>query len=360
MSIHVQLSMEAETALAKQKRNSTITSTIIAICMVFLLGLILFVIGLAVEVKKTPEIIAYAVGVGDTEVVEKAKASTQVERKPASPSSSMAKVIAASLSSATAVSVPVIEVAEASMDFGNGDDFGEGWADGDGFGSGGGSNGASFFNQKVKANRVCFVIDYSASMRGLRIALLKKELAQSVKKLPTGMEYQMIFFGGPAWVAGSTVKMAQGNKSAVITHEDKTYKWAGRSAHGWVSTGRMPKVSWRESSKSNIKESLSAIEETPLVWGTTWTNPLEMALDMNPRPDVIFFMTDGSSGKSSKNIALRMGERAKSLGITINAIALMDPVAKEAMGAIAELSGGQFSMVSKDGSTKVILKGKSE
>jgi Mg-chelatase subunit ChlD len=62
---------------------------------------------------------------------------SRTERQLSAPSSSMAKVIASSSTTPAAVPVPDIAVAEPSLDFGNGDDFGEGWGDGDGSGGGG-------------------------------------------------------------------------------------------------------------------------------------------------------------------------------------------------------------------------------
>ena len=60
----------------------------------------------------------------------------------------MAKVIASTITSPTTVPVPCMEVDEPSLDFGNGDDFGEGW----------GGGAASFFQHKVNAKRLCFMI----------------------------------------------------------------------------------------------------------------------------------------------------------------------------------------------------------
>lgn len=361
MSLHVQITQEAQAALAAQKRNSTVSSLIIAVLTLFLIGLLMFIIALTVEVKTPPEIISYAAGVEDAEVIEKQQTSTQVERKPSAPSSSMSKVIASSMPSANSVPVPDIDMAEPSVSFGNGDDFGEGWGDDQGWGSGGSSGGASFFKQKVNAQRICFVIDYSKSMSGKRIKLLKKELVRSVAALPSGIEYQMIFFAGPAWTAGSTVVLAADNKSGVVSHEGVDYKWTSKNASSWKPTGRrLQPPAWLKGSKENIDQSLSTISNTPLVYGTAWEAPLKTALDMNPKPDVIFFMTDGLSGKDSESIAKSVGMKAKRLDIKINAIAMMDPSAKEAMGALAERSGGQFSLVKEDGSTEVLIKAKSE
>lgn len=360
MSVHARISPEAEAALAAQKRNSTVSALIISVLSVLLICLVLFVIALTVEVKSPPEIISYAAGMEESEDIEKPEVVNQVARKPSAPSSSMAKVIASSTASPTAVPVPDMEVSEPSLDFGNGDDFGEGWGDGDGWSSGGGG-AASFFQQKVKAQRICFVIDYSMSMKGDRIRLLKQELVRSVGALPESMEYQLIFFAGPAWVAGSEVKLAKNNRSAIVTYKGREFDWTGKGAHSWEPKGsKLRSPGWLQASKENLDESLSIIRETHLVFGTAWEAPLEMALKMDPRPEVIFFMTDGACGKSSEEIAEKIAKSAKRKDIKINAIAMMDPSARDAMGSLAEITGGQFSMVEKSGKTKVLIKGKED
>lgn len=136
MSIHAQISKEAEEKLAAQKRTSSISSIVIALLSCVLVALILLVIALNPITKETVEIISFNPGVSTEDTPEKPETQTQVERKPAAPASSMAKVIAAATASTTAVPVPDISVEEPSLDFGNGDDFGDGWGSGDGDGAG--------------------------------------------------------------------------------------------------------------------------------------------------------------------------------------------------------------------------------
>jgi len=100
---------------------------------------------------------------------------------------------------------------------------------------------------------------------------------------------------------------------------------------------------------ARIADSLEAIQETPLVYGTSWEGPLEMALKLNPPPDLIFFMTDGVSGKESMEIAEKMGHRAKTKKTVINSIAMMEPDAVGPMKQLALRSGGKFSVIQKDG-----------
>lgn len=141
MSIHAQLSPEALQRLQQQRRNSTISSFVVAILVVVLIALILGIFLLPNIVKETPVIVTYASNLDEENKVEEKKVTTKVMRKPSSPSSSMAKVIAANTQSPTAVPVPEQVVNTPSLDFGDGDDFGAGWGDGSGTGGGGGFAG---------------------------------------------------------------------------------------------------------------------------------------------------------------------------------------------------------------------------
>jgi hypothetical protein len=140
MSLHAQLSPEALARLEAQKRNSTISSVVISILSMTLLGLVLGFILLPNLMKETPTIVTYAASITeDTDMSEK-KVNNAVQRKPSAPSSSMAKVIAANTSSPVAIPVPDTNTPTPSTDFGDGDDFGNGWGSG-GDGAGGGGFG---------------------------------------------------------------------------------------------------------------------------------------------------------------------------------------------------------------------------
>lgn len=141
MSLHAQLSPEAQARLQTQQRNSTISAIVISILVIVLLCLILAFILLPSWVKETPVIVSYQGTVTEDTNVEVKKMNTSVERKPSAPSSSMAKVIAANTASPTAVPVPEVDIPNPSTDFGNGEDFGEGWGSG-GEGGGGGGFGS--------------------------------------------------------------------------------------------------------------------------------------------------------------------------------------------------------------------------
>ncbi|MGJ8656879.1 MAG: hypothetical protein ACSHX6_10560 [Akkermansiaceae bacterium] len=354
MSQHAQLSPEAEQQLRAQKRNSTISAIIISLLTCALLVAILFYIALSPLFKNTEELVTYSSGSETDEKITKPEMNNEVEKKPSSPSSSMAKVIAANTPSPTAVPVPDETAVEPSLDFGDGNDFGDGWGGGGSGAGGGGGGGASFFKQSVKAERIAYVIDYSASMRGNnKFELMKKELSKSVKGLPDNIDYQLIFFAGPAWVAGDKIIAEKGkDRDFTINSGGRKYDWVTTGgAHGYRPKikSKMQQAEWIKSSEGKRKQSLKLIEDTPMVFGTVWEYPLEMALNMNPQPDVIFFMTDGSAGSESESVARRLGSEAKRDGIVINCVALMEPKAKKAMSDIAKRTGGVFTEVQPNG-----------
>ena len=138
MSLHAQLSPQAQARLAAQQRMSTITSLIIALLLMVLVGLILWIIAMNLPSKNIPQLVSYNGTPESEENLKQKKVQTKIERKPAAPSASMSKVIAANTSSPTAIPIPEIDVPDPSTDFGDGNDFGDGWGDGDGSGAGGG------------------------------------------------------------------------------------------------------------------------------------------------------------------------------------------------------------------------------
>ncbi len=149
MSLHAQLSPEAQARLQAQRRNSTISSLIIALLVMTLVGVILLIITLALPSKEIPQIVTYQAGTDEQENIETRKVATSTERKPSAPSSSMAKVIASNSASPTAIPVPDVEVPEPSTDFGDGESFGSGW------GSGGSGSGGGFGNIPAAMKKRC-------------------------------------------------------------------------------------------------------------------------------------------------------------------------------------------------------------
>lgn len=158
MSIHVQLSFEAQSMLKAQRRNSTISSLIISLLLITLVGLILCMFLLPRIENTIPDIITYEANIDMQKEMQVQKFNTQISRKPSAPSSSIAKVVAANIVSDLSVPVPD-DVSEVSVDYGDGEDFGGGWGD-DGFGDG----GLRIFGKHLKVKSLTVIMDVSGSM----------------------------------------------------------------------------------------------------------------------------------------------------------------------------------------------------
>lgn len=343
---------EAAKALKRQNKQSTLLSLAIAVLLVVLFGLLLFLVMIPGWFVETKTIVTYSAPLSeDLDNIRRPEVTHQLQRKAAAPSSSVAKVLASSMPSAVAIPVPEFSEDAIGSDFGSGDDFGEG------IGSGGGENGTTggttFFGQTSKAERICYVIDYSRSMHGQRQELMRKELADSLREIPLGSQYQMIFFAGPAWVAGSDVLDPGAKEQSVIKGLDgEEYVWEANNIHDWEAKKKRQKAEWIEATRPGITKSRNLVKKTDLVWGTEWQDALEMALEMSPPPEVIYFMTDGTAGSETEKVARRISSKARAKGIKINCVALMEPKAFEALDDMARRTGGHF--------TKVMEKGKVE
>ena len=129
MSLHAQLSPEALARLHAQQRNATITSLIISILVICLIGIIFLWILLPPIDNTTPDIVSYQAGEEDAKKQEKRVVKRVVERKPSAPSTQMAKVIASNTQSPTAIPVPEMDVPDPSTNFGDLEDFSDTWAE---------------------------------------------------------------------------------------------------------------------------------------------------------------------------------------------------------------------------------------
>lgn len=345
MSLHA-ISTEAQASIRQQQKKQAVSSAIISILLLTLILLLLSLFLLPRIQKEEVVIVTYSYE-QQVEKKEKKVPKETVKKKPSPPSANISKVITSSVVSNINVPVPEVNVETPSFEFGAGDDFGSGWGSGSG---GGGGGSASFFNTKMKADRVAYVIDYSASMRGKREQLMRTELARSVGELKGKIEYQLIFFAGPAWVAGDEIK--GGKNDPTITSGDMDFQWITvGGAHGFKPKDEknLQKPKWLKASSSQIKKSTELIEETKLVWGTTWEPAIDMALRMNPKPNVIFFMTDGSCGGNMVQLGEEIGKKAKAAGVIINTVAMMEPKTKTAMLKMSDESGGTFTLIKEDG-----------
>ena len=194
---------------------------------------------------------------------------------------------------------------------------------------------SNFMGMKSSANKIMFIIDYSASMRG-RDKVMRYELCKAIDKLPAVGSVAVIFFSGPTWVAGEDAKALHG-------------KWKGdNSKTGWKPVaGYQPKrPKWLPVTPSNKKKLIKAVYDTPLTFGTVWDNSFEWAFYMNPKPDVIYFMTDGNANDKFKGMDLIKTKRGRTKIYTIGYGAPQG--AKKPLEEIAAMSGGKSKFVDMD------------
>ncbi len=179
---------------------------------------------------------------------------------------------------------------------------------GDGMGGLGFDLDFSFFGTRGRGGgrHIVFVIDYSASMKGEKEEIMRREAARVISELPKTTQFGVIFFAGPAWPAASNLE---------------------RTARDWVKTDNdagsfrpkdwddLPQMKYKTASTSVCSSMANIIETTPLIYGTVYDCPLYMALSMDPIPDAIFFLTDGSCNPQRGIISFRkMVDQLKAAG----------------------------------------------
>lgn len=345
-----------EAMIRRQQRKETLLSLAVSVAVMAGLMFVLGVVLLPGLLKPGPETLVVQVSRVEDQVdreVRPNRVSSRVPNLPP-PAPAPVAVLAAMKSAPVAVPVPDVEVPEYSATLGSGDDFATGW----GVESGdpaldalpAGEGSATFFDQAVRAQRVVYVIDYSRSMVGSRERMMRDEVANSLLGLKDGMGFQLILFAGPAWVAGHEVTMAEDRQSAEVHDGERRFRWVQDGGAGnWKSRGLKPAVEWIEATRSSIREGIENVRETPLVYGTCWEEPLEMALGMDPPPQELFFMTDGARGGKVLDVVGRLARKAKRKGVTIHTVAMMEPKAEEAMTLLAKETGGCFTMVRRGG-----------
>ncbi len=337
------------------RRQQTMAGLLVAVLLHVALVVVLTILALPLVRKSEPTLIISAVPTESLESPPKRSISQfHSPQKPSPASSAAAKVITASAVSPLAVPLidEPVDTAVLGVDLGEGVGFGAGLGFG---GAGTGLGTVSFFGNEAEGEHVAFAVDVSASMSGEQFQLMKRELARSLEGLQPGSKYQVIFFSGPVWFAGQKIEREGRNRAVVSGHRGRKLVWEsdGR-ADGFVfADGKqpMPVEPWRHVSPSSIRQTKREIASVNKSFGTSWELPLSMALSMDPKPDVIYFMTDGavrdaaSAVQEISKMNRRGGRKAK-----IFTTAMMEPKAAEQLYELARKNSGTFSKVNQDGS----------
>ena len=208
--------------------------------------------------------------------------------------------------------------AELTIDFGTGTMTGDmpsglgGVRDGD-LGDGldsalGGQGGASFFGVEARGSRFAYIVDVSGSMDAERLTALKHELAASIMSLAEQSQFTVVVYNSQAFsLTGS--------------------KW----------------LPGDEDSKAQVRTEIAALQASG---GTDPIPGFQSIFAMKPRPDAIYFMTDGEFADNDLVIATisRLNEQG-SKPIPIHCLTLVEDGGAEVMKKIARRSRGTYRHV---------------
>tara|TARA_R110002096_G_scaffold403088_2_gene600588 strand:- start:1726 stop:2058 length:333 start_codon:yes stop_codon:yes gene_type:complete len=91
---------------------------------------------------------------------------------------------------------------------------------------------------------------------------------------------------------------------------------------------------------------MKIVKKDSLFWGTDWVAALKMGHLMDPPPDVIFFMADGTGGNSPPPILSINSKMGKP---PINMVAMQTTQGIKEFAEIAKKTKGSFTIVDKKG-----------
>lgn len=182
-----------------------------------------------------------------------------------------------------------------------------------GVGSGAGGTGGStaFFGVEARGSRFVYIVDVSGSMEGAKLGTLKKELINSLEKLTDGSHFVVYFFASETF---SLFARTDGARERWINATSKEKERAERVIMDIASGG-----------------------------GTVPAPAFVKAFTLSPKPDAIYFMTDGLFDAELADRVVRMNREGRT--IPIHCIAFGDRSSEGLMRRIARESEGTYTFV---------------
>lgn len=209
-------------------------------------------------------------------------------------------------------------------------------------GRAGGMARINFFGMKAEGRRIAFLVDYSGSMEGEFRREMEEELERSLKGLPNGTQMLIIPWAGGAWLYNEVATEIEGKWVKKGGFDDFAVKAGQKLAHPeWVAVN-----------SDNIRKLMRGIQaQKSWSGGTDWRSPFRYAMEANPPPDTIFFMTDGQIGDTKRtfddiDVALKKSPKVpKVFALWIaNKTFKADP-----LKTLAEKYQGEFRVVDANG-----------
>lgn len=218
--------------------------------------------------------------------------------------------LAAELPDPTATSTGAAALGGGAGDaLGFGSDSAAGGAGGSGL-EGAGGGGAKFFGIEARGRRFAYLCDVSGSMDDERLAALKRELQSSIDELSSGSSFSIILFS---------------SESRMLTGD------------GWVDSG--PKA------REQVRTLLRGVTA---MGGTEPLPGFALLFALRPRPDAVYFMTDGEFGRGQEDdIATKVAQLSRSgpRPVPVHCITLVQTEGAKIMQLLAKVTGGKYRHV---------------
>lgn len=292
-------------------------TTLAALLLSLLVHLVILLIAALVAIG-TPQ--AGGAGPGDTpielaivtdEELAKLQEAAVTSETPAAPEVPLPDTSAIDLTDASiGDAVPALtESISISANVGGGDIAGS-----TGLGLGGtGGGAATFFGAEARGTRFAYIVDVSGSMGyDGKIETLKRELTKSIDALLENAKFLVVAFSNDA------------------------YPLEGRRE-------------WLDGSDAGKLRARRAIAGLAADGGTVPGPAFDLVFKMRPRPDAIYFMTDGLFDPSVALDVLRLNAEDR---IPVHCICFVSKESEALMKRIAQDSGGTYTFVAGPGGSR--------
>lgn len=172
-------------------------------------------------------------------------------------------------------------------------------------GGSGGGGGAKFFGVEARGNRFAYIVDVSSSMEGGRIEQLRRALTASIDALLETSEFAIVQFSTDSRVVGERT--------------------------GWTQAS--------PAGKKNIKIHIG------MLFPDGATNPVpgfQIISAIRPRPDAIYFMTDGEFTEEGVEAIIQLSREMRA---PVHCICLESNEGESKMRRIAQSTRGTYTYV---------------
>ncbi|MSR45252.1 MAG: VWA domain-containing protein [Phycisphaerales bacterium] len=165
-----------------------------------------------------------------------------------------------------------------------------------------------FFGTEIRGRHVAFVIDNSGSMGDDgKLDAAKAELIRAIKALPKDTNIFVVFFSNAAFTIPGF--------------------------EGWIPA--------QSRASADLVQAISGV---PVLGGTDPTSALQLAFRHSPRPDQIFFMTDGLMQIDARSLVAQLNGQSKAR-TRIDTFAVGNDADQAMLSAVAADNDGQFQKI---------------